>query len=668
MNRGNFVAVLSDIHMGTAAPSVWYRKEIHEKYLIAILNRIIANANQIREVILLGDIFEFWTYPPNEIPPTLEDIIATHSNILGPKGKFCQMLTALKGRVIFIPGDHDMNITSEDLKKIKSPEGYTIKYVCSNYIPDYDNEILFMHGHEFTLLNAPCYENGVATLPLGYFLYRAIAYQVQNILEKKQGITIADIERFGVYNYEDFIMNFLDVVGKYEKSPYLVNRLIDAVALSTGISKNLPIRVNETVSVSLNEIEKRYQNIFLSWYKKKQIFQGFPGAVVTGHTHNPLIAYKNRKIHYVNTGFMCPSVSKLEKAQLTYGIYNITNQAFNMIKVLENQDGHIEMCDKKLTEDKTITCLQEHTYLQNKIDLFRCEIDKKSFTFGWSVYNESWEYYMTMQLGVLSKAEELGIDIIKHDQQSNSVRMITGCIDLIYRGVNALLVSPYNPEGVPVIAESAGKDGIPVVVVDGGTGGANVAAFIVSDSFAGGIFAGEYALILIKKYKIECKNVAIIKAESTATFALLRGQGFKSVMEDAGYKVVVEAKGYGEEALAYEEMKNILASFKDDLATVFCENGNMTIGAARAIDEAGQKGKIMLIGFDADPSVIEEIRKGSIQGTIAQQPFKMGQIGVEIANDVLTGIPISYDNAAEKLILMEVFLIDEQGEVRCNIV
>jgi ribose transport system substrate-binding protein len=448
----------------------------------------------------------------------------------------------------------------------------------------------------------------------------------------------------------------------------LVNKLIDAVALATGISRDMPIRINETVSVSLNEVEKLYQNIYLNWHKRKKIFQGFQGLVVTGHTHYPLIVYKNKKIHYVNTGFMCPSISKLEKAQLTYGIYNLADRTFDLVKVSENLEGRIEMCENQPTKNKTITYLQESTYLENKVDLYKSQSNQMSFTFGWSVYNESWEYYMTMQLGVLSKAEELGIDVIKHDQQSNTVRMITGCLDLINKGVDALIVSPYNPEGVPVIAESAQKAGIPVVVIDGGTGGANVAAFIVSDSFAGGIFAGEYALILIKKYKIESKNVAIIKAESTAKYALLRGQGFKSVMIDGGYKVVAEAKGNGEEALAYEEMKNILASYKDDLAAVFCENGNMTIGAARAIDEAGQKGKIMLIGFDADTSVIEGIKNGSIQGTIAQQPFKMGQIGVETANDILTGTPVSYDNAAEKLILMEVFLIDEHGEVRDNIV
>lgn len=667
MNRRNFVAVLSDIHMGTAAPSVWYRKEIHEKHLIDILNQIIANAEEIKEVILLGDLFEFWTYPPNEIPPTLEDIIATHPNILGPKGKFCQMLSALEGRVIYINGDHDMNITQEDLNKIESPEGYTIKYVCSNYIPDYDNEILFMHGHEFTLLSAPCCENGVTTLPLAYFLYRAIAYQVQNISMRRQGMTIAEMEGFGVYNLDDFLINIYDIIGKHEKSLDLVNKLIDVVVLSTGISKNSLIRINETVSVSLNDVEKMYQNIYTSWYKKKKVFQGFNGIVVTGHTHNPLITYINKKIHYVNTGFMCPCVKKMQLDQLTYGIYDVTNRTFDLVKVKENEEEHIEICENILTDGKNRIDAQEFIHMKNKADLYKCEAHKLKYTYGWSVYNESWEYFMTMQMGILSKAEELGIDIIKHDQESNTMRMITGCLDLINRGVDSLLISPYNPEAVPVIVENAKKDDIPVVVIDGGTGGADVAAFIVSDSFAGGIFAGEYALILIKKYNIESKNVAIIKAESTATYALLRGQGFKSVMMEKGYTVVAEVGANGDEVQAYEVMKNILNSNKDDLAVVFCENGNMTLGAARAIDEAGRKGKIMLIGFDATPSVLEGIKNGSIQGTIAQQPYKMGQIGVEIANDIIKGIPVTFDNSIEKLILMEVFLINENGEVKLNI-
>jgi ribose transport system substrate-binding protein len=290
-------------------------------------------------------------------------------------------------------------------------------------------------------------------------------------------------------------------------------------------------------------------------------------------------------------------------------------------------------------------------------------MQNNNFTFGWSVYNASWDYYFTMQMGVLSKAEELGITIIQHDQKSNPAEMIAGSLDLISQGINALIISPYYPEGVPLIVENANNYNIPVVVIDGGTGGAEVAAFIVSDSFGGGVYAGEYALALIRKYRIKSNQVAIIKAEKTATYALLRGDGFKSVMQEAGYHVAAEVTAEGEKQIAYEEMKKILALTENNLAVVFCENGLMTIGASQAIVEAGQKGKIMLIGFDADAEVLIGIKNGSIQGTVAQQPYKMGQIGVEIANAVLLGEPVTYDNWIEKLILMEVYLINESGEI-----
>jgi ribose transport system substrate-binding protein len=294
--------------------------------------------------------------------------------------------------------------------------------------------------------------------------------------------------------------------------------------------------------------------------------------------------------------------------------------------------------------------------------------DINRITFGWSVYNASWEYYMTMQMGVLSKAKELDINVISQDQKSSTIEMITGANELISSGINALVISPYNPEAMPAIAENAKSHHIPVVVIDGGTGGADVAAFIVSDSFGGGILAGEYALLLNKKYALQSKNAAIIKAEKTATYALLRGDGFKSVVQEKGYHIVAEVSANGNKEPAYAEVKRILETYSNNLSVIFCENGLMTLGAAQAINEAGQKGKIILIGFDADPSVLAGIQNGSIQGTIAQQPFKMGELGVEIANSVLHGLPIVYDNWKEKEILMEVYLIDENGKSKAQLI
>ena len=95
---------------------------------------------------------------------------------------------------------------------------------------------------------------------------------------------------------------------------------------------------------------------------------------------------------------------------------------------------------------------------------------EEKYTIGWSVYNSAYEFFMSMQEGVLAKAEELGIDVITHDQKLSTLEMITGVTNLIESGIDALVISPYNPEAMVIVADLAKKAGIPVIVVDIGTG------------------------------------------------------------------------------------------------------------------------------------------------------------------------------------------------------
>ena len=710
MDEREFVIILSDIHIGTTAPTVWYRKEVHEKYLTDIFNNIIDCANKIQEVILLGDIFEFWSYPPNELPPTLDDIIDANPNILGSKGKLRQALSALKGRIVYICGEHDINITEEDLNKIKSFDGYTIKYNYGTYIPSYDTGILFTHGHEFTLLNAPYFRSKLAPLPIGYFVTRAIAYKVQSILSKTAGLTIANLEEDGAFDLTEFLSKIPNFLKSYENGPDFVSKFIDAIAYSTSMPKDLRIQVDENTTVSLNEVKEIYKNLlddfhdflkklglsdqtillkalsaefkrsYLPWYVNKDVLGKSINIVVMGHTHSPIITFSNDMIDYVNTGYMCPSIPDLREKPITYGIYSRSKRLVSLMKVADNTPNSIQPYSNQIE----LNSINNFEYLKNvmtnndsKDMTSRIEINEnttniiradKSLTFGWSVFNVSLEFWNSMQMGVLSKAKELGINVIKHDEKSNEVEMLKGSIELINTGIDALIIAPYNPELLPVIVANAKNKQIPVVALDVGTGGADVAAFIVSDSFGGGVLAGEYAMTLIKKYALISTNVAIIKVQKTAEYALLRGQGFKEVMVQYGYTIVAEVTANSEESQSYEVMKGILASYKNDLSVVFCENGTMTLGAAKAIDEVGKKGKIMLIGFDSGPSIIKGIKSGSIQGTIAQQPFKMGEIGVEIANSILLNSPVTYDDWAKKEILMEVYLINEKGEVKIGII
>lgn len=294
---------------------------------------------------------------------------------------------------------------------------------------------------------------------------------------------------------------------------------------------------------------------------------------------------------------------------------------------------------------------------------FSQETEKK-YTIGWSVYDSDYEFFQAMQDGVISRAAELGINVIAHNQDSSTVEMITGASSLIEQGIDALLISPFNPEAMPVITDLAKKAGIPVVVIDVGTGGTDVDAFIITDSFAGGSLAGEYAMELIRKHSIPSKNIAILKVEETSKYARRRGEGFKDVLSHYGYNVVSEITANSDQLQAYEATKNILADFRDDLAVVFAENDRMALGAAQAIDEAGKKGQILVIGFDGDPSAIEAIQNGRMQGTIAQQPFEMGVLGVDVVFSLLNGKRIIYDDVESKTLYVEIYLIDETGNPR----
>jgi ribose transport system substrate-binding protein len=192
----------------------------------------------------------------------------------------------------------------------------------------------------------------------------------------------------------------------------------------------------------------------------------------------------------------------------------------------------------------------------------------------------------------------------------------------------------------------ADEAGIPVVVVDIGTGGASVDAFIMSDMRGGGALAGAYFVELMKSGDfpdITSKNVAIIKCETSATYAITRGEGFKDEAVPAGYTVVEEQHGNSSKDEAYAIMVDYLAKYSGDLAAVFCENDQMALGAAAAIDEAGMKGKILVFGFDGNDDAIAAIKEGSMHGTAAQDPNGMGRLGVELAYKLVNGETIVGD-------------------------
>src|ERR1700682_731847 len=83
--RKRYAVARSEVHIGNGTPTCWYQARLHEPQLSALFAWILANRDNIREVILLGDVFEFWTYPPAMRPPSMRDIILANPGMRGPR-------------------------------------------------------------------------------------------------------------------------------------------------------------------------------------------------------------------------------------------------------------------------------------------------------------------------------------------------------------------------------------------------------------------------------------------------------------------------------------------------------------------------------------------------------------------------------------------------------
>jgi ribose transport system substrate-binding protein len=75
----------------------------------------------------------------------------------------------------------------------------------------------------------------------------------------------------------------------------------------------------------------------------------------------------------------------------------------------------------------------------------------------------------------------------------------------------------------------------------------------------------------------------------------------------------------------------------------------MALGAVQAIKNAKLTGKIMVVGFDANPDAAAAVLAGDMSATVAQAPANMGKFGVENLLKLIQGgtIPANVDTGTE---------------------
>jgi UDP-2,3-diacylglucosamine pyrophosphatase LpxH len=161
---------ISDIHLSSEerynAPLKSKRARFspadHQARLINFLNKTIMKKEaEIKDLVLVGDIFDDWVCPPDEAPPTFDDIFQSNPEIMDA----LRAIAKSKINLYYLPGNHDVGLAEN---KIRSEIPSLI------FQKTYDDTGLKLHaehGNQYVLFNRS-YSKIANGRPIGYFITR----------------------------------------------------------------------------------------------------------------------------------------------------------------------------------------------------------------------------------------------------------------------------------------------------------------------------------------------------------------------------------------------------------------------------------------------------------------------------------------------------------------
>lgn len=268
------------------------------------------------------------------------------------------------------------------------------------------------------------------------------------------------------------------------------------------------------------------------------------------------------------------------------------------------------------------------------------------------------EFYVTMDCGAREAARELGVNLSVQGPESFDPTLQTPIVNaVVAEGPDAILIAPTDRTAMIPPLQAAQDAGITVVLVDTIVDDPNIGVSrIATDNVEGGRVAGDALAELIG----EEGKVMVITTDPGVSTVEERQQGFEEAIAAYGdIQYLGTEYSHNEPETAAQIVTSTLAA-EPDLAGVFATNLFSAEGTATGLREAGLLGEVKIVGFDASPGQVEQVREGLVQALVAQNPREIGRQGVEQAVRALRGEPVEAQISTPLTVVTEENLQDEE--------
>ena len=248
-------------------------------------------------------------------------------------------------------------------------------------------------------------------------------------------------------------------------------------------------------------------------------------------------------------------------------------------------------------------------------------------------------FWKSVEAGARQAGTELGVEIVwkgplKEDDRAQQIAIVQ---QFVASGISAIVLAPLDDTALRGPVKSAAERKIPVVIFDSALKaelGKDFVSYVATNNRRGGqLGAEELARLLGGKGKI----VLLRYSEGSASTSEREAGFVEIVRQHPGITITVENRYAGPTvSTAQDAAMNLIDKIRE-ADGIFCPNETSTQGMLLALRQTGLVGKKAFVGFDTSSALNAALNKGEIQALVAQNPTKMGYLGVVTAVKAVRG-------------------------------
>jgi ribose transport system substrate-binding protein len=245
-------------------------------------------------------------------------------------------------------------------------------------------------------------------------------------------------------------------------------------------------------------------------------------------------------------------------------------------------------------------------------------------------------FYITMNHGAQAEAKKEGATV----QFSGSPAAFSPSTQLPFLNAalaqkpDLILIAPTDKLALQEPIARAVAEHIPVILVDTTLNDPSIAVTTISsDNVAGGMKVADALAGAIGK----TGKVAVVSVSPGISTTDERVEGFNKELSKYPSIKSLGVTFTGDNTTRANTVTKGLVAANKDLAGVFATNVLTASGVTAASSELGLSGKLKLVEFDAEPTQVEAVKAGTVTALVAQDPYRIGELGVQYGIQYLKG-------------------------------